>query len=131
MEVWKDIPGYEGYYQISDKGHVRTLARYTHVLGVCRNDGKIHNEMWFRRSRLLKPIYVRRSNSPYVHLYKDGQARVSVSIKRLVAQAFLSDFKEDIPTNAIKLHDPAGPLSVENLYIQTSNKSKKSIPDSL
>jgi hypothetical protein len=27
-EIWKDIPGYEGYYQISTCGHVRSLDRY-------------------------------------------------------------------------------------------------------
>jgi hypothetical protein len=26
-EVWKDIPGYEGYYQVSDMGRVRSLER--------------------------------------------------------------------------------------------------------
>ena len=26
-EVWKDIPGYEGYYQVSDMGRVRSLDR--------------------------------------------------------------------------------------------------------
>ena len=25
--IWKDIPGWEGYYQISDSGHVRSLDR--------------------------------------------------------------------------------------------------------
>ena len=27
MEVWKDIKGYEGYYQISDLGNVKSLER--------------------------------------------------------------------------------------------------------
>ena len=27
-EVWKDIPGYEGMYQVSNTGLVRTLSRY-------------------------------------------------------------------------------------------------------
>lgn len=27
MEIWKDIEGYEGYYQISNKGRVRSLDR--------------------------------------------------------------------------------------------------------
>lgn len=26
-EIWKDIPGYEGQYQVSDFGHVKSLAR--------------------------------------------------------------------------------------------------------
>ena len=27
MEIWKDVPGYEGQYQVSDKGRVRSLDR--------------------------------------------------------------------------------------------------------
>lgn len=27
MEQWKDIPGYEGRYQVSDRGRVRSLSR--------------------------------------------------------------------------------------------------------
>jgi len=26
-EIWKDIPGYEGYYQVSDMGNVKSVAR--------------------------------------------------------------------------------------------------------
>ena len=28
MEIWKSIPGYEGYYEVSDQGNVRSLDRY-------------------------------------------------------------------------------------------------------
>ena len=27
MEVWKDIPGYEGIYQVSDRGRVKSLRK--------------------------------------------------------------------------------------------------------
>lgn len=27
MEIWKDIPGYEGCYQVSDQGRVRSVDR--------------------------------------------------------------------------------------------------------
>lgn len=30
-EAWKDVPGYEGYYQVSDIGRVRSLDRYVLV----------------------------------------------------------------------------------------------------
>ena len=29
METWKDIPGYEGIYEVSDKGRVRTAENKT------------------------------------------------------------------------------------------------------
>lgn len=34
-EVWKDIPGYEGFYSISNQGRV-----YSHITGKCRSDVK-------------------------------------------------------------------------------------------
>jgi hypothetical protein len=29
METWKDVPGYEGFYQVSDEGRVRSMVRMT------------------------------------------------------------------------------------------------------
>ena len=26
-EIWKDVPGYDGYYQVSNYGHVKSLSR--------------------------------------------------------------------------------------------------------
>ena len=34
-EIWKDIEGYEGIYQVSNKGNVKSLSR-----NVLRNNGK-------------------------------------------------------------------------------------------
>lgn len=28
MEIWKDIDGYEGYYQVSNMGRIKSLARF-------------------------------------------------------------------------------------------------------
>ena len=32
MEVWKDIPGYEGRYQASNEGRIRSVDRYVRVV---------------------------------------------------------------------------------------------------
>lgn len=32
-EVWKDIKGYEGYYQVSNLGRVKSLDRYVATTG--------------------------------------------------------------------------------------------------
>lgn len=46
-EIWKDIRGYEGYYQVSTFGNVRSSDRtVTSKFGPhvrCINDGKVHN----------------------------------------------------------------------------------------
>ena len=67
MEYWKEIPGYEGLYEVSNKGNVRNV----------------------RRNKLL-----RLSKTKYgyiqVYLYKNG-IRTGLTVHRLVAEAFLSN----------------------------------------
>ena len=69
-EVWKDIPGYEGLYQVSDKGNVRSIN--------WRNKGVIRD----LRSR-EHPCGYRQ-----VLLRANGITRM-VTIHRLVASAFI------------------------------------------
>lgn len=38
-EIWKDISGYEGYYQVSNKGNVRSLDR------IVSNNNKINGKI--------------------------------------------------------------------------------------
>ena len=42
-EIWKPIVGYEGLYEVSNKGRVRSLPRITHYDAGYekRNNGKI------------------------------------------------------------------------------------------
>lgn len=67
MEIWKDIPGYEGIYQVSTSGRVKSLK--------------------FGKERILKPI---RNNCGYlqVELCKNGECK-RFYVHRLVAQVFL------------------------------------------
>ena len=75
MEEWRDIPGYEGAYQISSEGRVRSLDRI-----VERKDGSRQ----LRKGRNLSP-----------HKNKDGYMTVkltrrnTVRVHTLVARAFL------------------------------------------
>lgn len=135
-EEWRDIKGFEGYYQVSNMGRVRTVTRRTSVKNISRRGGPEHIEYWLRHSRILKPVYYRNKNSrqPTVHLYKDEQPRVSVMIKRLVAEAFLSDYTSDIKTHQIQLIDPNMHPCAHNLRIvkhtynerrRTKNNSRK------
>lgn len=50
-EIWKDIPGYEGLYQASTEGQIRSLDR--RVPGICHFTGK----PFYRtvRGRILRP----------------------------------------------------------------------------
>jgi hypothetical protein len=76
-ESWRDIVGYEGHYQVSDQGRVRSLPRH-------------------RRGHLGAPTLVRgrvlkqatSGRYPMVLLCREGQRRAH-SVHRLVAVAFL------------------------------------------
>ena len=74
MEEWKSIPGYEGLYEVSSYGRVRSVERCD------RFNHKIV-------SKILKPNYV---NSGYfrVGMYKNKTFKYYL-IHRLVAQAFI------------------------------------------
>ena len=77
-EMWRSIKGYEGLYEISNKGRVKSLARYYKAFGY----RKIIIE-----EKIMSPV---ESPQGYyqIGLSKEG-AKKHVQIHRLVAQAFI------------------------------------------
>ncbi len=79
VEVWADIPDYEGLYQVSDSGRVKSIGRTL-------SDSKRRCLLRTISTSFLKPVldgkYFR------VNLYKNGK-RKSVRIHRLKAIAFI------------------------------------------
>lgn len=76
-EIWKDVVGYEGWYQVSDLGRVKSLVRMT-------IRGK------YTAARVSK-ILISHPNSkgyPSVTLCRNSKRRTIV-IHKLVAQAFI------------------------------------------
>lgn len=80
MECWRWIPGYEGLYQVSTRGRVRSVDRW--VIG---KDGK----KYFIKGKILKP---QRNEWGYlkVTLCRDGKLR-NFKIHRLVAMVWLDN----------------------------------------
>jgi hypothetical protein len=78
-EIWKDIPGYAGHYQVSDFGNVRSLDKF-----VRRRDKTTS----FRKGRILK---LAPNSRGYLvcSLSTNGTHRVYY-IHQLIAMAFLS-----------------------------------------
>jgi len=77
-EIWKDIPGYEGYYQVSNLGRVRSLDRVV--------NGRWGNTRF--KGRVLKP-FTSKNDYPQVDLWRDGRGG-SMKVHKLVAMAFLN-----------------------------------------
>ena len=68
MATWKPIPNYEGYYEVSDSGKVRSVYRY---------------------KRVLKPM-ISTTGYERVDLFKNKH-RKQFSVHRLVAMAFIEN----------------------------------------
>ena len=83
-EVWKDIKGYEGLYQVSNLGRVKSL----HQRAIKRNSKiKINYE------QILKPVIGKNGYST-VTLYKkenNNKLKNNYKIHRLVAESFLNN----------------------------------------
>jgi len=76
MEIWKNIKGYEGLYQVSSEGRVKSLERK-----VPKEDGERTV-----KERFLKP-YMDRGGYLQVGLCA-GRKRKTLKVHRLVCEAF-------------------------------------------
>lgn len=79
QEIWKDIEGYEGKYQVSNMGRVRSMA--------------IGNEWRMRRPSVGRGGYYSVSLAG-----NDGRHRVH-QVQRLVASAFVPGYREGLYVN--------------------------------
>lgn len=77
-EIWKDVRGYKGMYQVSSKGRVRTLGRYIKI-----RDTSMKR---FLQPKFLRFIYNRDYHT--VCLYKNYKAKW-YKVHQLVAKAFI------------------------------------------
>lgn len=58
-EIWKDIVGYEGLYQVSNMGHVRSLFRYKKVLKPLKASGGYYQVQLSNR-KIIKSLLLHR-----------------------------------------------------------------------
>lgn len=84
-EVWKPIPSYEGYYEASNTGRIRSLDRVVNV-----EETEQHCEYEYsQKGKILIPIL---NNAGYyrVSLVKERSKKIH-SIHRLVAKTFIDN----------------------------------------
>jgi hypothetical protein len=86
MEVWKDVPEFEGIYQASDLGRVKSLSRT-----VAHTKGSGARQI---RERILHPGV---NNKGYLHvvLSKNGITK-STRVHRIIAKLFNPNIHSDI-----------------------------------
>ena len=96
MENWKAIPGYDGIYEASDLGRIRTAEgkTTTNSLGQIRH--------W--KQRVLRTKKLKNTGRPsgvleeYLTLYKDGKPK-TFKVARLVAMAWCEGFEPGLTVN--------------------------------
>lgn len=79
MEIWKAIKGYEGFYEASNKGRVRSLDRFVPTARGGRN----------LKGVVLQPA-IDNWGYPHVSMRIDGKSR-TFKIHRLIALTFIGD----------------------------------------
>ena len=82
IEEWKDIKGYEGLYQVSDWGNVKSLPRLSK-----RTSSRHRGTSILIEERIIKQS-LQTSGYRVVGLNKDGKNK-QFQVHRLVAEAFI------------------------------------------
>lgn len=111
MEIWKPIPGYEGSYEVSNLGRVRSVDRY-----ILTKNGKVFKKGVIRKPKEDEDGYLR------VNLSKNGKKK-EMFVHRLVAITFI-----DNPNNLPVVNHKDGNKknnTVENLEWCTRSENDK------
>ncbi len=88
-EIWKDIEGFEGIYQVSNFGRVRSVTRYV----PCRNGFPRIEESRIMKQQLNAAGYWE------VSLRIDNKKNTRWKVHRLVGKAFVPDYFEGAQIN--------------------------------
>ena len=84
-EIWKDVKGYEGLYQVSNKGNVRRIGAHRYAFG----------EYFFDKS--IKPLSPIKKENGYMYVSLSlKRKRKNFFVHRLVAETFIPN-PENLP----------------------------------
>lgn len=111
-EIWKDIPDYEGLYQVSNLGQVKSLERT--VLSKTNILKRVHE-------RIKKPV-IDEHGYCTVSLYKNNKEKILL-VHRIVLAAFVGPCPEDMQVNHIDCNPSNNCLS--NLEYVTPSQNIK------
>jgi hypothetical protein len=89
MEIWKDIPGYEGLYQVSSMGNIKSFDRII--------TNKKYGATYIKRGKMLKPV-LKSIGYSQVTLFKNTKPDVCL-LHRIIASVFIPNPKNKPAVN--------------------------------
>jgi hypothetical protein len=89
-EIWKDVKGFEGRYQVSNMGRVRSLDRWS-----------LNERPHFIKGMMLNPSLNKRSGYLRVSLSDGHRNYKHIEMQRLVALHFVPGYKKGLVVNHI------------------------------
>lgn len=108
-EVWKPVKGYEGFYEVSNKGRVRSVER---------RDARGQ----LRKSKIMSVKKIQ--NAKKVTFFRDGKSK-TFTLKKLVAGAFLETPKAN--EKLVCVDGNPDNVCAENLKWRKKAKRKRNI----
>ena len=117
-EIWKPIKGFEGYYEVSSYGRVKSLARKVNRDFTNMNNNKTGLGLYEVSERILSPKKKRYAG---VTLVKDGNPSYP-NVHRLVAEAFIPNPQNKSEVNHIDGNKQNN--NIDNLEWATSSENK-------
>jgi hypothetical protein len=125
MEEWKDIPGYEGIYEASTFGRIRTKE------GKVTSNARYGRRVW--NQRIMKSKISRRKNTDRfderIILWKNNQSKTYL-VSRVVAMTWVDGYHDGLTVN----HIDGNPLNnhVSNLeWVSLAENIQKGFDDGL
>ena len=124
-ELWKDIPGYEGIYQASNMGRIRTVegkVTYSTRHGERHWHSRVLKQKWEKRNRCRAG-----HRDARVQLYKDKKSKTML-VARLVAMAWVDGYKDGLTVNHIDC-DPSNNFASNLEWITHRENIQKGFRD--
>ena len=108
-EIWKPVKGYEGFYEVSSEGRVRSVER-------------IDARGQHRKSKMMSVKKIQ--NAKKVTFFRDGKSK-TFTLKKLVADAFLGEPKPD--EKLVCVDGNPDNICAENLKWKKKAKRKRNV----
>lgn len=101
-EIWKDIPGWEGQYQASTWGRIKSVPR---------KRVKLDGSIWYTKEKLLKPATMR--DGYLMVCFNTSATKASYLVHRLIAKTFIPN--PELLTTVNHINEIKTDNRVENL----------------